>query len=67
MEDDLDKASIYAGPDIPLYWIIDIKNKKLHIFEKLDKGKYSIHTILESNICVKIPYTSKEISLDEIL
>ncbi len=67
MEDDLEKASIYASADIPLYWIIDIKSKKLHIFEKPYKGKYSIHTVLESSIYVKIPFTSREICLDEIL
>lgn len=67
LEDDLDKASIYASADIPVYWIIDIKNDKLHIFEKPEQGKYCIHTIIESTVYIKIPHTAKEISLQEIL
>lgn len=67
LEDDLDKAFIYAGAGIPVYWIIDINNKKLHIFENPENGKYNIHTILEPNVKTEIPCTSKKISLEEII
>lgn len=67
LEDDLEKASIYASAEIPSYWIIDIQNRKLHIFEKPEKGKYNIHSILEPKLSVKIPHTETEISINELL
>lgn len=67
LEEDMDKAEIYASARIPFYWIVDLKGKKLHVFQNPENGKYNIHSIFEPSFPVKIPHSDKEISLNELL
>lgn len=67
LEDDLIKADIYASDLIPVYWILDIQNKKTHVFQDPENGKYNIHTIYEPSVPIQIPHTKKEIRLSELM
>ena len=67
LEDDLEKANIYASANVTFYWILDIQNKKTHVFHTPKNNQYMVHTVFDSSIKIKIPHIEKEISLSEIL
>lgn len=67
IEEELHKAAIYASFGVPDYWILDLKEKKFHVLQSPNQGKYSVHTIYESFIAIPIPHSNETISLDRLL
>lgn len=46
MDDDLYKANIYAKANIFEYWILDLQNKEIIVFQNPRNGKYDLKKIL---------------------
>lgn len=67
LDDDLNKASIYASAGIPCYWILDLQNKKIHVFKNPNRETYESHKILDSETSIAIPHTDKTTSLSELM
>lgn len=66
-EDDLYKAEIYASANISVYWILDLQNNKIEVFQNPVSGKYTLHTTHGLEEKLTIPLTSTSISLAEII
>lgn len=66
-EDDLYKADIYASANISIYWILDLQNNKIEIFEKPIRGKYTLHTTHSADEKLQLPLTNRTISLAELV
>ena len=66
-EDDLYKANIYAKANIATYWILDLQNNKIEVFQNPVSGKYTLHTTHGLDEKLTIPLTNKSISLAEII
>ena len=43
---DRDKADIYASANIPEYWIFNLQNRTLEVFQNPENDKYQLTTIL---------------------
>lgn len=67
LEDDLYKADIYATANISVYWILDLQNNKIEVFQKPVNCKYTLHTTHGLEEKLSIPLTNKSISLAEII
>jgi len=67
LEDDLFKADIYATANISVYWILDLQNNKIEVFQNPVSGKYTVHTTHGLEDKLIIPLTNKTISLAEII
>lgn len=67
LEDDLYKADIYASANISIYWILDLQNEKILVFENPTNGKYTSQKIIGLEDKILIPLTNKLISLAEII
>lgn len=66
-EDDLLKADIYASANISIYWILDLQNNKIEVFQKPESGKYTLHTTHSLEEKIPLPLSNKTISLAEIV
>ncbi|MCB1192096.1 MAG: Uma2 family endonuclease [Leptospiraceae bacterium] len=67
LDEDIDKASIYASANISYYWIVDIQNKQIHIYENPIGQEYQTKKTCGLNEQLPIPLTNHNISLAEIL
>ena len=67
LEDDLYKADIYASANISIYWILDLQNQKILVFENPINGKYTFQKAVGLEEKILIPLTNKLISLAEII
>lgn len=67
LEDDIYKANIYASANIAKYWILDLQNQKIEVFENPVDGKYTSRKAFGLEEKIQIPLTNKMISLSEIL
>ncbi len=66
-QDDLLKADIYASANISIYWILDLQNNKIEVFQKPVSGKYTLHTTHTLEEKIPLPLTNRTISLAEII
>lgn len=67
LEDDLYKADIYASANISIYWILDLQNQKILVFENPINGKYTFQKAVGLEEKILIPLTNKLICLAEII
>lgn len=60
---DRDKADIYASAKIPEYWIFNLQNKTLEVFQNPDQDKYQTTSVLSASDSIH-PLFQNEILLD---
>lgn len=60
---DRDKADIYASAKIPEYWIFNLQNKSLEVFQNPNQDKYQTTTILSASDSIR-PLFQNDILLD---
>ena len=60
---DRDKADIYASANIPEYWIFNLQNKTLEVFQNPNNDKYQLTTILTTTDSIH-PLFQPELTLD---
>lgn len=60
---DRDKADIYASANIPEYWIFNLQNKTLEVFQNPNNDKYQLTTILTATDSIH-PLFQPELTLD---
>jgi Uma2 family endonuclease len=61
------KDKLYAQAGIPDYWVLDLKNRQLHIFRNPTPTSYTSHLILtEPNRAAPLGFPSDEIDLTSI-
>ena len=60
---DRDKADIYASAKIPEYWIFNLQNKTLEVFQNPSNDKYQLATVLTAADSIH-PLFQPEIILD---
>lgn len=62
------KDKLYAQSGIEDYWVLDVKNRKLHIFRNPSPTGYTSHLILTSpNSIAPLAFPNRSISLIDIL
>ena len=62
------KDKLYAQAGIPEYWVVDLKNRQLHIFRNPTPTGYTRHLILtEPNQASPLAFPSLTLSLTSIL
>lgn len=62
------KDKLYAQADIPDYWVLDLKNRQLHLFQDPSQTGYRRHIILaEPNQATPLAFPDILLSLSDIL
>jgi Uma2 family endonuclease len=62
------KDKLYAQAGIADYWVLDLKNRQLHVFRNPTPTGYTNHLILtEPNLIAPLPFPSLTLSLTAIL
>jgi len=62
------KDKLYAGAGIPDYWVLDLKNRQLHIFRNPTPAGYTSHLILtEPNQVSPLAFPNLVLTLTSIL
>ncbi len=67
LEDDIQKAEIYAIAKIPQYWILDIRNEEIQIFQNIIDGNYSTRSKYNKDEIIPIPTTNTKIRFLDLL
>lgn len=65
--DRVQKAELYATENIQEYWIVNLQNKQLEVYQNPLDGKYTTKAILKKGEKVKIPNTDIEIEVSAII
>lgn len=67
LEDDIEKANIYAIANVPEYWIVDIKNHQIIVYKTPIQNVYSIVNNYSESEKIQVPQTEGLfISLNEL-
>ena len=62
------KDKLYAQASIADYWVLDLKNRRLHVFRDPTPAGYTRHTILmEPNSVSPLAFPDLSLSLTDIL
>lgn len=67
LEDDLQKANLYALAKIPFYWILNIQDKKVEVFSEPSPSGYITQKTYSYEEKISVPFSDQKISLSEIV
>ncbi len=61
------KASVYAKSGVPVYWLIDVVNRRVEVHEDPQPdGRYRLLHVLSGGDCLAVPGTSESWTVAEI-
>ena len=66
-KDLIDKKSLYATFNIPEYWVIDINNKMLYVFQNPQVNDYKITKTYREGIIYSLAFPKAEIDVKKLI
>jgi len=63
-KDATDKMELYAEAGVPVYWVVDVRRKQVHVYTAPEDGLYSETTVLKSGD--KLEVCGRELSVSDI-
>jgi hypothetical protein len=65
---DRDKAATYARAGVPLYWLVDLATRRLHVYSApRPDGRYDEHQSYSENDRIPVPGTSATLPVRDLL
>ncbi|MDP5170896.1 MAG: Uma2 family endonuclease [Bacteroidia bacterium] len=61
------KLPIYAAAGIPAYWIVNLSDQQIEVFESPANGVYKAHTIATIRDLVELPSLGIEIAVNKVI
>ena len=61
------KKSAYATSGIQEYWVVNLKDKQLHIFKNLQDGEYILEDILKTGTVSPIAFPDVQIQVNRLM
>lgn len=61
------KKSAYAASGIQEYWVVNLKEKQLHVFKDLQDGKYTSEDILKTGTISPIAFQDVNIQVNRLM
>ncbi|MGK7959576.1 Uma2 family endonuclease, partial [Crocosphaera sp.] len=66
-KDLMDKKTLYAKFNIPEYWVIDIQNKRLYVFQNPQEDDYKITKTYQKGIIYTLAFPKVEIDVKKLI
>ena len=61
------KKSAYASSGIQEYWVVNLKDKQLHVFKNLQDGEYTLEDILKTGTVSPIAFQDVQIQVNRLM
>lgn len=61
------KSAIYAAANISHYWIINLNDNQVEVYESPNDGKYTSIKIYQSGQVLNVPHFNETVSVDQLL
>ncbi|MGB0563871.1 MAG: Uma2 family endonuclease [Spirulinaceae cyanobacterium] len=61
------KKEIYAQTGIPEYWVVNLRDRQLHVFRDLQNGDYQEQVVLKTGIIQSLAFPAIDLDVQRLL